>query len=445
MSEAALPSMADEVLGEAWARSDALFGLLAPEAWEQRAIPLRHPPIFYLGHLAAFAWNHVGAGVLGAGAHDPTLDELFERGIDPDSDEAAQAATVSAWPSLPEIRAYRDAVRERLRGVDEQVAACATQGDCLAADGRVWWLVREHEEMHHETLLYLFQELETRFLRRSGGLPALRVGGEPRGPRWLPVRGGPAVLGEDLGALTFGWDNECPRHQTAVEGFLLQDLPVTVGRFHAFVQAGGYDTRELWDDEGWAWKESSGLERPHSWRLQGDRTEVRSLFAWLPLEEVAGWPVQVSRAEAAAYATWQGARLPTEAELNRAAYIGADGGLRDYPWGNARPSGQANLGFLSGGLEPVLQRRAGQGPWGHHELVGNAWEWTSTPFRPLPGFEAWHYTYPGYSTDFFDDAHAVVFGASWATARGLARRSFRNWYRPTYPYVFAGFRLARDG
>ena len=87
---------------------------------------------------------------------------------------------------------------------------------------------------------------------------------------------------------------------------------------------------------------------------------------------------------------------------------------------------------------------AGISAWGVMELVGNGWEWTSTPFAPLQGFQAWARTYPGYSTDFFDDAHDVVFGASWATDLKLLRPSFRNWYRRNYPYPFTSFRVVRS-
>jgi formylglycine-generating enzyme required for sulfatase activity len=50
--------------------------------------------------------------------------------------------------------------------------------------------------------------------------------------------------------------------------------------------------------------------------------------------------------------------------------------------------------------------------------------------------------YPGYSADFFDGQRLVLLGASWATDAQLLRRSFRNWFQPNYPYVFAKFRCA---
>jgi formylglycine-generating enzyme required for sulfatase activity len=77
------------------------------------------------------------------------------------------------------------------------------------------------------------------------------------------------------------------------------------------------------------------------------------------------------------------------------------------------------------------------------DLVGNGWEWTRSRLQPFPGFHAWARTYPGYSADFFDDAHYVMLGASWATDRALVRRSFRNWFQPHYPFVYAKLRVRR--
>ena len=88
---------------------------------------------------------------------------------------------------------------------------------------------------------------------------------------------------------------------------------------------------------------------------------------------------------------------------------------------------------------PAGSRPAGASAWGVHDVIGNGWEWTSTVFGPLPGFEAMP-SYPEYSADFFDGLHYVMKGASPATAKELIRRSFRNWFRGNYPYVYAKFR-----
>ena len=91
---------------------------------------------------------------------------------------------------------------------------------------------------------------------------------------------------------------------------------------------------------------------------------------------------------------------------------------------------------------PVGSRPAGASAWGVQDLVGNGWEWTSTVFEPFPGFEPMP-SYPVYSADFFDGKHYVMKGASPATAKELLRRSFRNWFRGNYPYVYATFRCVR--
>ena len=74
--------------------------------------------------------------------------------------------------------------------------------------------------------------------------------------------------------------------------------------------------------------------------------------------------------------------------------------------------------------------------------VGQVWEWTSSVFRPYPGFEA--FPYEEYSQVFFGDAYRVLRGHSWATHPRVARPSFRNWDLPQRRQIFAGIRLAAD-
>jgi formylglycine-generating enzyme required for sulfatase activity len=164
------------------------------------------------------------------------------------------------------------------------------------------------------------------------------------------------------------------------------------------------------------------------------------MFEDLPLPPA--WPVYVSQAEANAYARWRQRRLPSEAEFHRAAFGTPDGAERPLPWGSAAPErSRGNFDFTQWEPVPVGARPAGTSAWGVHDLLGNGWEWTSTVFGPLPGFRPMA-SYPEYSADFFDGQHYVMKGASQATARELVRASFRNWFRPNYPYVYATFRTA---
>ena len=159
----------------------------------------------------------------------------------------------------------------------------------------------------------------------------------------------------------------------------------------------------------------------------------------LPLD----WPVWVRHEEAAAYAGWANAFLPTEAQWQRAAYGTAEGTERAYPWGNCTPIAGHHGNFASQRWDAssVAAYPAGESAFGVRDLVGNGWEWTGTPFGPLPGFRQFPF-YPGYSAPFFDGEHYVLKGGSPRTDTVFLRRSFRNWFRTDYPYVFAGFRCA---
>jgi ergothioneine biosynthesis protein EgtB len=434
-----LPADLQARLEAAWERSDRLFALLTGDAWLQRPIALRQPFIFYLGHLPAFAWNQIWRGVLRRPPFNAEYDRLFERGIDPVGDDFRPAAV--AWPSERDVIAYRDRVRELLRGACGDVRALEGV-DQLADRGRIYQIVIEHELMHHETLLYMVAQLDARYRARPAWLPPpVTEGAAPPGVVHVP--GARVTLGAKPEAVPFGWDNEFPEHEVEVEPFDVDATPVRNREYLEFVAAGGYERREFWTAEGWAWKERAGVRHPDNWMRDGRGWLVHTVFDALSLGEAADWPVQTSWAEARAYARWAGGDLPTEAEFHRAAY-GAPDGPRRHPWGDDGPCpAHGSFDFRAWGPTPAGSHPAGASAWGVHELVGNGWEWTSSPFAPYPGFTAYARTYPGYSADFFDGAHYTMLGASWATDTALVRRSFRNWFQPHYPYVFAKFRCVR--
>lgn len=413
-------------LERAWTRSDWLFGLVGEDRWLSRGIELRHPFLFYVGHLPAFGWNQISAAI-GARPHDAHLDVLFARGIDPSDEAEAESLRPDAWPSVAETCAYRDGVRDTIRGALPQIEARASDpvvGDVLA-------LVLEHELMHHETLLYMIRQIPiARLHRPADWIPA--VPGPDVAREQRTVAEGAVQLGAEPGAIEFGWDNEFPAAEATVPEFTIDAVPVTIGAFRRFVEDGGYGDDRHWGSDA-AWRRASDLARPIAWREGPEGLVVRSMFAEHPIDEVAGWPVYVSLAEARAYSAWAGRRLPTEPELHRAAFTGPAGPVHDVPTGPGHD-------FRVHGRVPVSE--GATSAWGVQDLIGNGWEWTSTPFLPRAGFEPIHPNYPGYSADFFDGEHFVVFGASWATDARLVRPSFRNWYQGRYPYVFSTFRTS---
>jgi iron(II)-dependent oxidoreductase len=218
---------------------------------------------------------------------------------------------------------------------------------------------------------------------------------------------------------------------------------VTNEQFMDFVDAGGYRQPEWWTPAAWTWIRQDAIDHPRFWTRHGGSWVWCGMFHEIALPPA--WPVYVSQAEAAAYARWKGARLPTEPEYHRAAFGDPSGSERHYPWGDAPPDPSRGLfDFRSWNPVAAGSHPAGQSAWGVHDLMGNGWEWTSTVFAPFEGFRPMA-SYPEYSADFFDGQHVVMKGASPATAAELLRRSFRNWFRPNYPYVYAAFRCVWPG
>jgi ergothioneine biosynthesis protein EgtB len=240
----------------------------------------------------------------------------------------------------------------------------------------------------------------------------------------------------------FGWDNEFEEFTVDVPAFEIDRYKVTNGQFLEFLAAGGYENRDLWTDADWNWRAEHNINHPIFWKRDGDSWHFRAMFDEIPL--LLDWPAYVSHAEASAYALWAGKALPTEAQWHRAACGTSEGVARPYPWGSEAPNGKrGNFDFQRWDPAPVNAFPEGRSAFGVADLLGNGWEWTSTLFAPLPGFQAFPF-YPGYSADFFDGRHYVIKGASARTAACMLRRSFRNWFQPHYQYVYAGFRCVRN-
>ena len=378
-------------------RSRAIFDLIDPDAYYSRPIALRNPIVFYEGHLPAFSIIAVVNRGLGRPGVDAGLERLFARGIDPESEETAvpRSGASTAWPARDEVLTFG-------------AAADAAVLDAIAsAPVDAIYTALEHEAMHQETLLYMWHRVPYEQKQRPTYLRYERKG-DPPAARTVTVPAGQATLGAARDEIVFGWDNEFDAHVEDVPAFEVDSHSVTNADYLPFVEAGHVEPPAFWHRQNGAWY----------WR---------AMFELIPLP--AAWPVYVSHDDASAFARWKGRRLMTEAEYHR-AIEGAD-----------LSAGHSN--FTTWDPVPAGARPLGASRWGVHDLAGNGWEWTSTIFGPFPGFEPMP-TYPEYSADFFDGQHYVLKGASPATAKELVRPSFRNWFRPNYPYVYAKFRTAAD-
>jgi ergothioneine biosynthesis protein EgtB len=419
-------------------RSRALFDLLTDEAYYLQPIALRHPIVFYEGHLPAFSFNTLVKKALGRPGIDERLERLFARGIDPS--EATSTNALEHWPTRETVRAFVDEADRRVLETLEH-EELDRPGHPLLDRSEAAFAILEHEAMHQETLLYMWHRMPFSAKRKPAGYrPCVDAG--PPAEQWIEVPGGRATLGVDRDREAFSWDNERPACSVDVARFSIERHNVTNAAFLEFVDAGGYRNERWWRPEDWAWIQREHVTHPLFWERHENAWYWRGMFDLIPLP--FAWPVYVSFAEAAAFARWRQARLPTEPEFQRAAFGTLDGPERRHPWGDAEPTATRGVfDFSSWEPEPAGSHPDGRSAWGVDDLVGNGWEWTRTPFAPFPGFMPLP-SYPEYSADFFDEEHFVMKGASTATARELLRPTFRNWFRARYPYVYSTFRCVRE-
>jgi gamma-glutamyl hercynylcysteine S-oxide synthase len=426
-------------LAEARKGTDEMFRIVRDEAMYDRPISERHRIIFYVGHVEAFDWNLLSQRAFGLQSFHPSFDKLFAFGIDPVGG-GLPTDKPSDWPAREEIEQYNERLREQLDSAIARSLAHASEGHPLLM--QMLEVAVEHRLMHAETLAYMLNHL-----------PADRKIAVANQPVWKTARAKSHLVEIPAGRATlglrrehggeFGWDNEFEAHEEFVPEFAIDNYNVTNRDFLLFIQAGGYSDASLWSDEAWAWRNKEHIQHPTFWRRSGSLWMYRTMFGdiQLPLD----WPVYVSHAEATAYAKWLGRKLPTEEQFHRAAYGTSDDNVeRRYPWGDEAPNSRyGNFDFAHWDPSPVGSYPRGASAFGVHDIVGNGWEWTRTEFGPFSGFTPMPF-YPGYSANFFDSKHYIMKGGSPRTAACMLRRSFRNWFQPHYPYVYATFRCVED-
>ncbi|BBX75801.1 ergothioneine biosynthesis protein EgtB [Mycobacterium shinjukuense] len=390
--------------------------------------PLMSPLVWDLAHIGQQEelWLLRGGDPARPGILPPEVDGLYDAFVH------SRASRVEL-PLLSPRRARSYCQTVRSAALDALDALPHDAGDFEFA------LVVSHENQHCETML---QALNLRpgapLLRDTEPLPAGRPG--LAGTSVL-VPGGPFVLGVDAASEPYSLDNERPAHVVDVPAFRIGRVPVTNGEWLRFIEDGGYTQPRWWSDRGWQHRQRAGLTAPQFWSPDG-RTRTR----FGHVEEIpADEPVQhVTFFEAEAYAAWAGARLPTEVEWEKAcAWDPATGTRRRYPWGAEEPSpNRANLGGATLRPAPVGAYPAGASACGAEQMLGDVWEWTTSPLRPWPGFVPM--IYRRYSQPFFFGDYRVLRGGSWAVEPAILRPSFRNWDHPYRRQIFVGVRLVWD-
>ncbi|KAF9109697.1 hypothetical protein BGX27_007303 [Mortierella sp. AM989] len=465
-----MPLPSQEEWAELWKSWDLITMSMIqhPSMLLEKPITLRHPFLFYLGHIPVFLDTQISR-VLGEKFTEPAyFNVIFERGIDPDVDDPTKCHSHSevpeTWPEIESIVEFRDRVRERLF----KILNDAETYPMTRRLARVLFMTFEHEAMHLETLLYMMVQSPNTLPPPSLTTPWSSENSALDSPSsferilpaasWLsidPSRLDTALLslGHDDAeskdlldenksniSSAFGWDNENPlvTSRPAPSPFKIQSRQVTNNEFLAYLKATGHNLKDE-DDR-----------IPGSWSIKNTKNDicVKTVYGLVPLSIAGEWPASCSNNQGTGYAAWLSQKsdhsysLPTEHELSIVYKLKQSTvpktGLENYGFRQWHPTLDESCYKSQTGDDDASTIEEFSGP-------GGLWDWTCTSFAALDQdrFET-SKLYPGYSTDFFDEKHMVVLGASWATHPRVAeRRSFRNWYQANYPYVFAGFRLVQ--
>lgn len=422
-----------KVFHETFTLYESLFDhLQEPAAWLEKAIALRHPLIFYFGHTATFYVNKLQVAGLIRERLDPRLESVFAVGVDEmswdDLDE-----THYDWPTPETVRAYRQRVRQRVDHLISQLPLTLP----ITWDSP-WWVILmgiEHENIHLETSSVLIRQL-----------PLSRVAPQIAFSPWtldhlaptnclVPVPGGTVRLGKNRDdAQQYGWDNEYGQHLAELQSFSASRFLVSNQEFLEFVEDNGYQNADWWSTEGEGWRRFSRAEHPTFWVPHPEGWRLRLIAAEISMPW--SWPVEVNALEAEAFCNWKSAqtgqtlRLPSEDEWR---HLRDRSGLADSDtWGDQVP---ANIG-LAQGCSPCPVDQFPQGDF--YDLIGNVWQWTTTPIYPLAGFEV-HPVYDDFTVPTFDQQHALIKGGSFISLGNEMQREARYAFRRHF-FQHAGFR-----
>ncbi len=369
------------------ARTAALAAPLSAEDAAVQSMPDASPVKWHLGHTSWFFETVILPHLPGYRSFNPRFTYLFNsyyEVLGPRHPRPRRGLLTR--PPLDEVMAWRvhvDAAMEE---------ACAREDlhDLIR-------LGLNHEEQHQELIL---TDIKHAFFCNPL-LPAYRADApSPRPPRalqWRAHEGGIVRIGHE--GPGFAFDNESPRHAVLLQPFRIAARPVSNAEYGAFIADGGYRRPEFWLSDGWAQVQAEGWEAPLYWLKDDDGSESHfTLSGVQPLDPHA--PVcHVSFYEAAAYAAWAGARLPTEFEWEAACGAGFD--------------------------------------------HGDVWEWTRSAYDPYPGFRPFDGVASEYNGKFMV-GQMVLRGGSSATPPGHARPTYRNFFPPHARWQFSGIRLAQD-
>ncbi len=331
-------------------------------------------------------------------------------------------------PTVNQVLEYRQQVDNR---VCEFFSAFDENDKNFSRAAKLLEIGIHHEQQHQELLLmdikYILSQNHLNTCYDNSVLSdSLDVTGNSRVPvtsDFIAMSGGLVEIGIDHGN-TFAYDHETPKHKFYLNDYLLQDRCITNAEFLEFIADGGYCDFKLWLSDGWEWVQAESICSPLYWRkVDGGWQEYHLSGGWQELDP--SLPVShISHYEADAFASWAGARLPSEQEWEHAAGVH-----------RMEPDEQ---NFYQ---EHHLRSRMGSNHF--KDLRGGLWEWTSSAFTPYSGYRAPAGALAEYNAKFMSN-QVVMRGGCYATPAEHYRDSYRNFFFPNQRWQFSGIRLAKD-
>ncbi|KAI8773997.1 meiotically up-regulated gene 158 protein [Biomphalaria glabrata] len=459
--------------------NESLFlGLRDESAMYKCPDRLRLPLIFYYGHTAAVYVNKLMLAGLIKERPNLHFETMFETGVDEmswDDTENYRMGGSYKWPALHEVVEYRRTVRSIILKVIE-----STKLELPINMESPWWALlmgMEHERIHLETSSVLIRQLPIEMVVRPEGWKygPTKSDCAVKGNKMVSMNSKHVTLGKPLEFPSYGWDNEYGSYSCKVPSFEASQYLITNAEFYEFVNDGGYQTADLWTEEGWRWVQYRKALHPTFWicdqgcksgcggklanyshckinfinsnghELINEKTKcnlykLRVMFDLIDMPW--DWPVEVNYLEAKAFCKWKGPgyRLPIEAEhhVMRGVQLPTSMGPEcDIIF---QKEIHANINLHYGSSTPVNLFPPTKA--GFYDVFGNVWEWMEDHFNGLSEFHS-HFLYDDFSSPCFDGKHNVILGGSWISTGDEASRFARYAFRRHF-FQHCGFRLARN-
>jgi ergothioneine biosynthesis protein EgtB len=392
--------------------TEALVRPLAPEDTVVQSMPDVSPTKWHLAHVTWFFEEFVLAHVEpDYRRYDARYDFLFNSYYYTVGQMHARPRRgLLTRPSLDEVLQFRAHVDGMVLDLLER------QPDNTDLASRIE-LGLNHEQQHQELLLTDIKHVLFQNPLQPAYDSQLPRADKVTAPEFRFEAGAAGIQPVGYAGAEFHFDNETPRHDALLYPHAIASRLVTNAEYRDFIKSGGYADPALWLADGWSTIRENGWQRPLYWSedLESEYTlgGERDIDWYAPVAHISYY-------EADAFARWAGARLPTEFEWeSRAATLPVDGNLLN-----------------AGHLQPVPSTKP--------QLYGDAWEWTSSPYAPYPGFQPLDGSLGEYNGKFMCN-QVTVRGGSAVTSQDHVRATYRSFFYPHQRWQMLGLRLAKDG